>query len=150
MHVVSAQISTIAHATEDRSKVMQALRTVCPEDLPSSATQTGKFKGHYGNTIETIKLTLRGKSSEIFFRRLWKMLTSSDRATIMREVDDRLDDEGKLHFRLDKDECYHAVLRLRNEDPIKIQVTFRAKTAREMPLSEAVREMLKTALVREV
>ena len=147
MKIVSARISTIAHATEDRSKVMKAVRTVCPEDLPSSAPQTGKFKGHYGNGIETITLSLRGRGSEIFFRRLWRNLTSSDQATIIREVDDRLDEEGNLHFRLDKDECYHAVLRLRNEDPIKIQVTLRAKLAREMPLSEAVREMLKTALV---
>ena len=71
------------------------------------------------------------------------MLSSSDKVIIMREVDDRLDEEGNFHVRLDKDECYHAVLRLRNEDPIKIQVTFRAKLAREMPLSEAVRETLK-------
>lgn len=78
---------------------------------------------------------------------MWKMLSSPDQTTIIREVDDRIDEEGKLHFRFDKDECYHAELRLRNEDPVKIQVTFRPKLEREMPLSEEVREMLKTALV---
>ena len=60
----------------------------------------------------------------MFFSHLWKTLPSRDRETLLNDLNNRLDDEGRLHLRLDKEQCFLGALRLKDPDPVKIDAGF--------------------------
>ena len=141
MSAVSAQISTILHATEDPDRVKRALDHVCPRSLFEPKTEERKLKGHYGNEIVTVTLNVQARFANSFFQRLMTSLRSSDRAVILHDFESRLDPDGNLHLRLDKQESLRQNFSLKDQDPIKIQVAFRTKGASRAELYEQIREL---------
>ena len=125
VEVVSARISTIAHATEDQGKVVQALESVFPPELGLRNPDKRRVKGHYGNEITTITLGVRGRSARSLFGHILKKLPTADRATLAREFESRLDDAGRLHMRLDKQACLLGEIRLGEQDPIKLELVLK-------------------------
>lgn len=122
---VSIKISSITHATEDIEKVLQAVFNVCPEDFPRKV-QTDKAKGHYGNEIVICNLVVRGGSkAERFLDSLWRHMSNVDRNRVCDETQVRVDESGKLHLRLDKQEALRGRLRLQDNDVLKIEILFK-------------------------
>jgi RNA binding exosome subunit len=142
VEVVSARISAIVHATEDPEKVINALSQTCSIQPFQSKLDRRELKGHYGNEISTLRLSLRSPSAGLFFINLWRMLPSLDRETLLNDLDTRLDADGRLHLRLDKEQCFRGVLRLKDQDPIKVEVSFRKALEHGLRLAEEVRQFL--------
>ena len=119
----SALVTTIAHATEDPDKVILALTHVCPYDLFPWSPCKRKFKGHYGNEITLISFEVRGRAAQSLFEHLARRLSPQDRSTLARDIESHIDEEERLHLRIDKQSCLTDEVRLGDEDPIKIRLT---------------------------
>ena len=82
----------------------------------------------------------------MFFSHLSRILPSGDRETLLNDLDTRVDEEGRLHLRLDKEECFRGALRLKDQDPIKILVSFRKSSDPGLRLAEDIRQFLDISL----
>src|SRR5256885_13624876 len=124
LEVISAKISSIVHATEDVDRVLQSLSRVFPEGALPSKAETRRFHGHYGNEIRTVELSIRGAPARSFLDHLWKSLPSFDRASILGALGSHLDASGGLHFRLGKEKIFRGIIRMKDQEPNKIQMSF--------------------------
>ena len=144
LEVISAKISAIVHATEDVDRVLQALSRLFPEGSSPSKAETRRFNGHYGNEIRIVDLSIRGATARSFLKYLWKGLTSFDRALILDTLDKHLDPSGGLHLRLDKEEIFRGVLRMKDQDPIKIHLSFRKEIKSGLDLNQGIKQLLES------
>lgn len=135
--VTSAKLSVLAHATEDSEKVVQALGGIFPETLPYKSERHA-LKGHFGNGIVTISRIIHGRAAESLLESFWGKLLPHERETLIAELETRLDEEGRLHLRMDKQSSLRGVLRLKEDDPIKVEIGFQARS----DLINQVREFL--------
>ncbi len=124
----SAKISTIIHATEDPEKVAQAIRNFCPDGTPIGSTMN-RAKGHHGNEIVTLVLTIRNaRSVEGLLQNVWRSFSQLDRTEIYLSLASRIDSSGTLFLRIDKQGSFRGRIRLENSDPIKIEISFGSKS----------------------
>jgi RNA binding exosome subunit len=142
LEVISAKISAIVHATEDVDRVLQALSRVFPDGSLPSKAETRRFNGHYGNEIRIVDLSIRGAPARSFLKYLWKSLASFDRASILNALDKHLDPNGGLHLRLDKEEVFRGILRMKDQDPIKIHLSFRKEIKSGLDLNQGIKQLL--------
>lgn len=144
MDVISAKISAIVHATEDLQRVLQALSRLFPDaSLPSKA-ETRKFNGHFGNEIRIVNLSIRSATARSFLKYLWSSMVSFDRASVLDALDKHVDPSGVLHLRLDKEEAFRGVFRIRDQDPIKIQVSFKKEIKSDLDPSQKIKQLLES------
>ena len=144
LEVFSAKISAIVHATEDLERVLQSLSRLFPDaSLPSKA-ETRKFGGHYGNEIRIVNLAIRGATARSFLKYLWGGMVSFDRASILESLDKHLDPSGILHLRLDKEEAFRGMFRIRDQDPIKIQLSFKKEIKSDLDPSQGIKQLLES------
>lgn len=141
MRVNYVQLSAIAHATEDADKVARALGRIFPKELQSKSERR-MLKGHFGNRITTVRHIIRGRSAESLFEGFWHRLSTQDRETLIAEIETRLDDQGRLHLRLDKQSSFRGEFHLKEEDPIKMEIGFQL----ESDPSGQIREFLQNSL----
>lgn len=142
MEVVSAKLSAIVHATEDVDRVLQALSRVFPDGSVPSRVETRRLHGHYGNEIRTVVLSVRGATASRLLEHLWRGLSSIDRVSILDALDKHLDSSGTLHLRLDKEEILRGILKMKEQDPIKIQLSFRRSIKSDVESNREVGELL--------
>ena len=144
MEVISAKISAIVHATEDLERVLLALSRLFPDaSLPSKA-ETRRFSGHFGNEIRIVNLSIRGATADSFLKYLWSGMVSFDRGTILDALDEHLDPSGVLHLRLDKEEAFRGVFRIKDQDPIKIQLSFKKEIKSNLDPSQGIKQLLES------
>jgi RNA binding exosome subunit len=144
LEAISAKISAIVHATEDVDRVLQALSRVFPQGSLPSKAETRRFNGHYGNEIRIVDLSIRGATARSFLKYLWKNLASFDRALILDTLDKHLDPSGGLHLRLDKEEAFRGILRMKDQDPIKIHLSFRKEIKSNLDLNQGIKQLLES------
>src|SRR6267143_3550283 len=138
----SAKISTIMHATEDSEKVAQAIRNFCPDGAPISSTMI-RAKGHHGNEIVTLVLTIRNaKSVESLLQNIWSGFSQLDRTEIYSSLASRIDSSGTLFLRVDKQDSLKGRIRLENSDPIKIEISFSTRSPKGEGFVEDIQEKL--------
>ena len=144
LEVVSARISAIVHATEDVDRVLQALSRVFLEGAFPSKVEAPRFHGHYGNEIRMVNLSVRGGPARSFLEHLWKSLPSFDRASVLDALGKHLDPSGGLHLRLDKQEVFRGIMRMKDQDPIKIHLSFQSRIKSDLELSEGIKQLLES------
>ena len=144
LEVNSAKISAIVHATEDVDRVLRALSRVFPEGSLPSKAETRRFNGHYGNEIRIVGLSIRGAYARSLLKYLWKSLASFDRVLILDTLEKHLDPSGGLHLRLDKEELFRGILRVKDQDPIKIHLSFRKEIKSDLDLNRGIRQLLES------
>ncbi len=71
-------------------------------------------------------------------------MTSFDRALILDTLDKHLDPSGGLHLRLDKEEIFRGVLRMKDQDPIKIHLSFRKEIKSGLDLNQGIKQLLES------
>jgi RNA binding exosome subunit len=111
---------TLVHATESEEKVFEAMRSATSlEELSRTEVQ-----GHHGNAIVILEGEIK-RSREIdgFFKRMdGKALEE-----IIKSLDQRVDDDCHIYFRLDKQEAYQGRITLaEHEDFIQVRGTIRS------------------------
>ena len=144
MQVASVLLTTIVHATEDTGKVISALEHVCPPDLFPWKLDIRRVKGHYGNEITTLASHIRGRLAESFFNYLLTRLSALDRSTLERDIDSHIDDEERLHLRVDKQASSRRILQLARQDPIKIQLTLKKVSNPKFSVNDEIRRLLES------
>lgn len=128
------------HATEEVDRVRQALAFVSGVEDPS-AKQT---KGHHGNPITVLTATL-SRSRDI--RSFWARVKAEGQlAPIVSELERRIDGDGKLFLRFDKQEAYEGRLKLvRHDDVVSVKGKVAAYPARRERALEEARSYLEGA-----
>ena len=144
LEVVYAKLSAIVHATEDADRVLQALSRLFPDGSITSKVETRRLHGHYGNEIRTVNLSVRGATASRLLEHLWKSLSSLDRVSFLDALDKHLDSSGTLHLRLDKEEILRGMLKMKEQDPIKIQLSFHRSIKSDVESSLEVKRLLES------
>lgn len=91
-----------------------------------------------------VNLTIRGGPARSFLEHLWKNLPSLDRASVLDALDKHLDPTGRLHLRLDKQEVFRGILRMKDQDPIKIHLSFQRRVKSDLELTEGIKQFLES------
>lgn len=122
----SVEISTIAHATDDLSKVQAALRAILPDSLKERELFTRRYlQGHYRNPIVTFEAKLtRPSDVEDFTQHFIKRLSKSEKLLIQRDLDLHSDAEANLFIRVDKQQAFRGTVEVGDEDPIRVRLKF--------------------------
>jgi RNA binding exosome subunit len=95
-------------STEEEERVREALSLFVPPASISSNVVTG----HYGNRMEILEAVLNKKQGKAFFQRFREELSPLELELLRQEAPRRVDQECKLHFRLDKQAAYRGEVRL--------------------------------------
>ena len=114
------RLRAFVYATEDREKVMEAIsNTGISGDIGSEIAE-----GAYGDRIEIIEVRSARKRD---VDRLFSMMKGEDIGHILETLEERMDSEGVLHFRLDKQELYMGIASAsRGGDVISVEIKVRA------------------------
>nr|AKQ01986.1 hypothetical protein [uncultured euryarchaeote Rifle_16ft_4_minimus_309] len=119
------EVRVHCHATEEEPRVLQALETACPV----GGMKREILEGHFGNPL--VRLTRRvDRAADI--AEVWTQWTSTGLlAKVAHDVDARVDDEGVLHFRIDKQRAYAGALDLAiDPDTMDVRVKLMAFPAK--------------------
>ncbi len=130
MPVRALEVRVYVHATEDREKVLQALREVIPREAWEEAVITEEvLHGHYGNPITVVRVRIeKPETAEEALNHILSRLTPGDKKILASSLEDRVDKEGTLYFRLSKQDAYLGRLIVYEaDDVIRISVSFTGK-----------------------
>ncbi len=144
--VRSVTISTLSHATEDRGKVLKAMRELYSGTV-SKEFPVAKAKGHYGNEIVALRTTITSRrEADMFFIRLWGRLGESEREQILSRLGDHIDRSGTLFLRIDREECFQGRIRIGTMDIIRVEVHFSVNSASPGGVTWSIEQRIGTIL----
>ena len=131
---------TYCHATEEAERVATALAFAVPE----GETSREGLEGHFGNPL--IRLTRRVEKRPAI-RAVWsRWVAAGIPAAIARDVEARIDEEGMLHFRLDKQAAFLERLELAHDsDPIDVRLKLIAYPAKPTEVRRVAHAILAEA-----
>lgn len=131
---------TYCHATEDESRVERAMTFVCPE----GETSREVFEGHFGNVL--VRLSRRVEERKAV-RRIWERWSEAGLAdAIGSNVDARVDEDGVLHFRLDKQAAFEERLVLaKDPDAVDVRLKLIAYPAKAEEAKRIARSIVQGA-----
>jgi RNA binding exosome subunit len=111
-------LRVIAHATEDVSRVREALDFFLSG---AGVLEGGKLieelqaEGHHGNPITILSVQLKKKAYCLNFARFVReKFSEEDVAKLREEMSERLDDDQVFHLRFDKQAAYLQQVKLTN------------------------------------
>lgn len=128
-------------ATEEESRVGEALQAV----VSGGAASTERVAGQFGNTV--LVLSRRADHADEV-RATWSRWREADLPRdLLPDLEGRLDDDGVLHFRLDKQDAAAGRLQLRRSaDAIDVQVKVKAYPAKREEIQRVALAMLSEAV----
>jgi RNA binding exosome subunit len=120
--IKAAEISVFAHATEDEDKVKQAVKRLAQYE---HTFESQRLIGHYEDSINLLtSKTVKKKEATDFLANIVNKLSSLDRETLLNELPNHVDPQGRLYIRLDKQKAYHGRAVLNETDPIRVRFKF--------------------------
>src|SRR2546428_11867156 len=116
---------TYCHATEEEERTAAALAFAVPEGSPCREALEGRF----GNPRVRLPRRVEKRPG---IRAVWSHGAAAGvRSAIARDIEARLDEDGVLHFRLDKQAAFQERLELAHDsDPIHIRLKLIAYPAK--------------------
>lgn len=137
----TANVSTLAHATEDEQKVLKALRVLLPEEVE---VRRGKLKGHHGNPIFTFTASIKQRRlvRELLARVATK-LRAGELDKLSRVALKGVDETCHLYLRFDKQLAYAGELALTEcGDAVHVKLKVAAYPAKREVATGLVREFI--------
>ncbi len=124
-------------ATEDEDRVLKALETLCS----SGSSSRDALEGQFGNPL--LSITCRIESSEDI-RLAWARWSEAGvLRSLQADLESRVDDDGILHFRVDKQAGYAGrLVTARTADSIDIRVKLKAYPARRGEILKVARGLV--------
>jgi hypothetical protein len=125
--ITGVSLSTIAHSTEDVSKVRDAISNLVPETVRGvvriNATEA---KGHHGNPITVLSIDTRGKEgAREITEHIMRLLPLGDKIRIKDQIDLYYDGRSAFFLRLDKQSAFLGSPRIStSDDVIRIKINF--------------------------
>jgi len=131
--IAGVSLSTIAHSTEDVSKVKRALSSLLPEaERVSVSIEASVAKGHYGNEITVLSLEARRDAAKDVVDHILRLLPVGDRIRIRDRIDLYYDGHSALFLRLDKQSTFLGTPRIsERDDVIRVKVSVLSREAKE-------------------
>ena len=130
-----ADFEVLCHATEDKDKVIEAVKNLIPVELhPSLQISEVKLEGHYHNPIIKINITVAGDAA---VRKTVSLIFNTLQPVEKNELTENLklyiDETGNFYLRLNKNMAYkrYTALKCETGDVIRLKVKLR----KEKPLS---------------
>ncbi|WP_457548876.1 RNA-binding domain-containing protein [Archaeoglobus sp.] len=141
MKIERIVVSAVVYSTEDREKVAMAMATLFPfefEIVRNTAT------GHFGNPIEYLEVEItKKKQIKEFWNNLIKLL-GDQREYIINTLEERIDDQGQLFIRFDKQKAYLGEIEVTEKgDAVVVKaklVTYPAKRERIVEFAKEILE----------
>jgi RNA binding exosome subunit len=117
-------ITVFTHATEDRKKVITAVRNLFHKDSEFPNYTESNLDGYFGDPIILFNFIIKKRrlSTELF-NNIINGLSSLDYLTLINELPHRIDDVKNLYLRFDKQKAYLGKYVLNNHDPIRVKVS---------------------------
>lgn len=145
--VREVEVSVFSHATEDEDKVEKAMRNLLPEENRDLWLTRKTLKGYHGDPITIVTGKIRTKKGATgVLRRVVQEISSLDQQRLLDELEERLDEGGNLHIRLDKQNACLGKVRLLETDPVKMK--FRLRLPHGKDRAEYVRDII-DAIIKE-
>ncbi len=138
MNVVPSQLvaRAISHSTEDPEKVLKALKNVVGEVEIKRTTA----KGYFGNEILVFSAVIR-RRKEILKVLDRIMEEDENRKYVLSFLSEKIDDNLRLHIRVDKQEAYFGRIRvIEGEDVISLVFSFRVYPRKRENLERWLKE----------
>lgn len=127
--------------TEDEARVTEALTVV----VSGGTASEERLEGQFGNPV--VVLSRRADHARDL-RETWGLWARANLPRdLLRDLEGRLDDDGVLHFRLDKQEAAQGRVRLQREaDAIDVKVKIEAYPAKPDVVRHVARALLSEAV----
>ncbi len=127
--ITGLSLSTIAHSTEDQSKVRAALLNLVPAELRVLHVSSAEAEGHHGNPIVLLSLEIRDRdAAKDAVDYLLRLLPVSDRLRIRDNIDRLYDGRSAVFLRIDKQTAFLNEPRLSDsDDVVKVKVSLSIK-----------------------
>jgi RNA binding exosome subunit len=122
------KIQSLCYATEDKEKVLEAIKNVIsPFPIDSLRISTDILNGHYGDKIIYIKIESKNeKQANEIFENIFKKMSKEDiKKFYESNLNLLLEKEEKAYIRFDKQKAYENILKICNGDPIRIEIFFK-------------------------
>ena len=131
--ILYVELSFLAYATEDRDKVLTAVRNLLlPEFVDEVSISQKNLKGEFGNPIALFGAKIKNSEvAEALLRNVGSGLSSLDREALLGELELRLT-KGNLYLRLDKQAAFKGKFKLCLADPIRLRIKFRTSKIDEI------------------
>ncbi len=128
-------------ATEDEARVAVALEAAAAGGVPSVDHLTGQF----GNPVVLLSRRLE-RSEEV--RAAWsRWIEAGIVKALEADLDSRIDEDGVLHFRLDKQQACDGRLALHGDaNTIDVQVKLKAYPAKPEEIRKVARALVTEAV----
>jgi RNA binding exosome subunit len=131
--ILYVELGFLAHATEDRDKVLTAVHNLLPaESVDEVSISQKNLKGEFGNPIALFETKIKNPEViEALLRNIGLGLSSLDKETLLEELELRLT-KGNLYLRLDKQAAFKSKFKLCLADPIRLRIKFRTSKIDEI------------------
>ncbi len=140
------RLTTFIHATEDEDKVLEAVGLFIPDDIDEEDVvfDMDETTGFFGNPIKVVNVEIkRSKAVRAFLRHLKELLDESSRRYILENLDEKIDDDGTLYIRFNKQKAYIGEIEIdEGGDVIQVRIKAKAFPMRKETVVKAVREWL--------
>ncbi len=123
-------LSSIAHATEDEDKVLEAMAYFLPEDIDEDDLdiETVESEGCFGNPIYIHKITIdKNKTAKKVFKHIMRLIKSNEKNInkLKNDIDTRIE-KSKIYLRFDKQRAYLEECKLVDgDDVVRIIINFK-------------------------
>ncbi len=133
-------VSAVVYSTEDKEKVGEAMATLFPFEFEIMVSEA---KGHFGNPLLYLEVELK-KRREI--REFWNYLMEllgDQRRFLINLLEEKVDAQGVLHIRIDKQKAYLGEVELtEGGDAIVVKVKIVTYPAKREKIMEAAKELI--------
>lgn len=144
----SATVSAFVHATEEKSKVLNGLKVLLPEDVE---VRQKRAKGHHGNPIYVLSAMIRKRGLlHEFQRRLMAGLRAGEKEKLIWAAAERVGEDCCLYLRFDKQLAYKGELVLtEGGDAIHVRLKIAAYPAKREVAVKMLEEFISSGLEME-
>ena len=146
LRVHHVRITTFIHATEDEDKVLEAIATFIPEEIDDDDVifDIDETTGFFGNPIKVVNVEIkRSRAVRKFIDYFKELLSEEDREYLLENLDEKVDEEGTLYVRFNKQKAYLGEPEIdEGGDTIQVRIKVKAFPMRKEAVIKAVREWL--------
>ena len=119
LDLAGATISVVLHATEDKDKVKSKIIQVF--NLNSTKFEEIESRGHWGNEISLLNLSLEQTEAGQLIRKIYSLLDKTGKNDFLNSLLQSVDEKNNLYLRIDKQKLCSDHLALSDKDSIKIK-----------------------------
>lgn len=116
------ELTTLAHATEDKDKVLRAILNMFPKDSDLPGFDETKLTGFFGDPLISFRLEInKRRQGTEFLEHLIKSLNSLDYSDLIENLPKRMDESKNLYMRFDKQKALQGNISFEMHDSIRVK-----------------------------